>query len=421
MNIVLTANSPGEVAAWLNPVVRAIRQQAPTADITVCIPPCTFASGSESAVVKNLPEVDRVVPPHQFVQLLLWGRLPAGWSRTANGVVCFLGGDLLYAALLGRRLGYPALAYTEGQVRWPSMYKKFMVPDIKAQQKAWTTGAASTQVEVIGDLMLDAIQPRSAGKEAAKALLQVESNELVLALFPGSRPFTVRAMLPFLARMAEIVNSALSTPLRVVVSLSPFVTQEDLRVATSCVPIGYEGVSGELQSISLTGAPADMAAWQLQTAKIKMLVVQGMQYDVMQAADVAVSVPGSNTAEMAYMGIPMVVAVPLNRAEEIPLEGLPGLIGQLPLVGAAIKRNALHKLAARMRFTALPNRKAGYMLVPEVRGILQPADVAIPVVELLQNPQRRLDISRRLQELAGGPGASHRLATLVLAATECNG
>lgn len=405
MNIVLTANSPGEVAAWLKPVVRDLRQQAPTANITVCIPPCTFASGRERAVVAGLPEVDRIIGPHQFMRMLLWGRFPDDWSHTEPGVVCFLGGDMLYAALLGRRLGYPAIAYTEGRVRWPSMYKKFLVPDKQAEQKALKTGAAASQVEVVGDLMLDAVQPLSANPIAAKALLGIDVNELVLALFPGSRPLIMQFMFPFFMRVAEIVQSAVDAPLRVVVSLSPFVTENDLHEAFS---------GGNLQSISLAATANNVKTWQLQTPKLQLLVVQGLQYDVMQAADVAVTIPGSNTAEMAFMGTPMVVAIPLNRVEEIPLEGLPGLMGRLPIAGAAIKRSALHKLAARVRFTALPNRKAGYMLIPEVRGIIQPADVAIPVVELLQNPQQRINVSRSLQQLAGKPEAAKRTATLIL-------
>ncbi len=416
MDIVLTANSPGEVAVWLTPAVRSLRAKAPQATITVCIPPCTFASGTESAVVRRLPEVDRVVPPRQLLAFILLGRRPPGWRPAQTGVVCFLGGDMLYAALLAGKLRYPAVAYTEGRARWEQVYRKFLVPDERAGQRARKAGAVPEHVEVIGDLMLDAVHPCAASKEEARRLLQLPADGLVLALFPGSRAFELRAMMPFFARVAEIVVKAVDKPVQVVASLSPFAAVEALAAAAAAVPAGYEGATGTIEPLAFPGVNDSVGLWRLRTAQVTIQVLQGLQYDVMLASDLAITGPGSNTVEMAYLGLPMVVATPLNRPEDIPLEGLPGVVGKLPLVGPALKRAAVRRLAGRVRFTALPNRKAGRMLVPEVRGHLQPADIAIPVVDLLQSGERRQALGRRLQELMGEPGAADKLAEAILTA-----
>ena len=409
----LTANSPGEVAAWLTPAVRAIKVKMPDAKITVCIPPCTFASGTECAVAGALPEVDLVLTPRSVFSFLAGARPPAGWRPGPKGVVCFLGGDMLYGVLLARRLGYPALAYTEGRARWHHKYSRFLVPDEQAQRRAEQDGAGADQVSIIGDLMLDAVRPCAKDQESSRALLHESADALLLALFPGSRPFEVQSFMPFFSRVAQIVVKAIDKPINVVISLSPFVNPASLQAAATVVPVGYEGVTGAITPMPLPGTTAQV--WQFSTKCLNIKVVQGLQYDVMQACDLAVTVPGSNTAEMAYLGVPMVVALPLNRPEDIPLEGLVGLIGNLPLVGPAIKRVAVSKVASKLRFAALPNKKARRQVVPEVRGKLQPADIAIPVVDLLQRPERLQTIRRNLQELMGEAGAAERLATEVLA------
>src|SRR5690606_40426512 len=91
-------------------------------------------------------------------------------------------------------------------------------------------------------------------------------------------------------------------------------------------------------------------------------------YDVMGAADMALTVPGSNTAEMAAAGLPMVVVLPMNLVEKIPLPGAAQYAERLPLVGKRLKRNLVYKRAAAMPFVAWPNRKANEAVVPEVRS-----------------------------------------------------
>jgi lipid-A-disaccharide synthase len=130
--------------------------------------------------------------------------------------------------------------------------------------------------------------------------------------------------------------------------------------------------------------------------------------------DVAVTLPGTNTMELAALGVPMVVIVPMNEPEKIPLEGLPGLAGGVPFVGPWMKRKAIQRQAARIVFTALPNRRAGSCVVPEVRGCLTGPDIAGPVCELLGSSSERQRLSERLKSIAGGRGAASRLVGLIM-------
>ncbi len=134
----------------------------------------------------------------------------------------------------------------------------------------------------------------------------------------------------------------------------------------------------------------------------------------MAASDVAVTMPGTVTAELAFLGVPTVVAVPLNVPEEIPLPGLPGLIGGLPVVGRHLKRAAVQKALERIEFAAIPNKRQRRMITPEVRGVLSAQDVGIKVLELLQDARVRGRIAVELRQAMGRPGASDRVAAVVL-------
>ncbi|HHV93742.1 MAG TPA: hypothetical protein GXX47_04290 [Firmicutes bacterium] len=402
-DIVITANSPGEVATWLKPAVRAIAERMPKAEITVFTPPCTFASGREGAVAAALPEVKRVFNARQTLAFALLGRQLPDFRPVGRGVVLFLGGDLLYAVLLARRLKYPAYAYTNGRAQWTGSFSGFLLPDDQARVKALQAGAPPDKLFVVGDLMLDAVETHWQEDEFCEAL-GLDREQPVIGLFPGSRPWEFRHVLPLFLRSAEIISRDLQT-VQFALSVSPFVTEDDLRdVLASPSPL-LEGSGGEIIEERSAGI------WRLKTqGGLLLTAVQGWQHDLMHLAALAVTIPGSNTAEMAALGLPMVVVTPLNKPELIPLEGIPGLIGSIPLVGRYLKRKAVLTAAKRIKFAALPNMKAQEEIVPELIGFLGPEDVAVAVGSLLRSPEKLRAMSSRLQQIMGARGAAGRIA-----------
>ena len=74
----------------------------------------------------------------------------------------------------------------------------------------------------------------------------------------------------------------------------------------------------------------------------------------MRAADLAVTIPGTNTLELGIAGVPSLVLLPLNKPEVIPLEGPGHWLSLVPGVGTTLKRQAV-RLAAPRFPVALPN------------------------------------------------------------------
>jgi lipid A disaccharide synthetase len=408
--VVLTANSPGEVAAWLSPAVAGLRRVAPQCTISVFVPPCTYASGTECSVIAAIPGVDGVYGPREFVRFVLFGVRPQGFEPGRTGAVCFLGGDLLYAVLLSRRLQLPAVAYTEGRVSWSGSYRRFFLPDEKARSRAIRQGARPEQLAVIGDLMLDAVRPVHGSRHEIRERLGLSEEESVVSLFPGSRPFEMRFMVPFFLSVAQRLLRQAGVPLSFLLSVAPFADDQ------AFIEVMQESPDPQVR-ITATEVPVSgpaTAAWSLKAGELSVAAYRGLQYDLMLASDLAITIPGSNTAEMAHLGLPMVVVLPLNNAEEIPLDGLAGFLGGVPLVGRCLKRAAVLAAAKRTEYVAQPNRKAGRLLVPEIRGELDPDDVVEPALALLREPQRRQRMSRQLREVMGEAGAADRLAKAIV-------
>lgn len=436
--VVVTVNSPGEVATWLEPVARELIPRLGGARLTVMIPPCTFASGAETGVVRNLlgdSDQVRVYDPRQVAAYLLARRRPPGYRPAAQGVVLFLGGDMFYAAWLARRLGYRALAYTEGRVRWTGVFERFLLPDAAALARARARLGPATdrlveRLQVVGDLMTDAAQSRMAPEEV-RGRLGLGQGEPMLLLLPGSRPAELRFLIPLyleaLGRLARIPGpEGERTALRAVFALSPFTDGEEAaRIArehlqTGGGPLRAERPATARQAWEAVGIPGsrrlvlegEAAPGAERQARVEL--IQGASRELMAAADLALTIPGSNTAEMAAFSLPMVVLLPLQRPEEIPLEGLPGLVGGLPGIGPAIKRRAVLRVAQATPFLALPNRRAGRMVVPELRGEVGPEEIARELAAWMDDPERRARARRELEALRGEPGAARRVVGWIL-------
>lgn len=415
VDIIITVNSPGEVSGWLRPAVKAIKALAFPTTITVFIPPCTFSSGGEIGVVRSMPEVDRAYGPGKFIRYILFGGSLPGFKPGPAGVVLFLGGDLTYAVLLSRKLHYPAIAYTEGLATWPKSFERYATPYLQMGERILGQGVPEHKISVIGNLMLDAIRPRIS-EEEVREILGIGRRPLLL-MMPGSRPAHFEYMIPFLLQVAEDTQKIMPE-LAVAFSISSFITAGHLQNLSGPFAELFgqpsEYIPGQaLEKGAVAGNNPGITGY-IKTRNGTMIPAwRGCQYELMAAANVAVSLPGTNTFELTACGIPMVVLVILNYPERIPLEGVAGLIGNIPVIGREIKRRLLPKILAKMKYTAWPNRLSQRYVVPELHGIVSAEAVSAEITRLLSDAGEYQKIVQCLRSMAGDTGAADRLARLV--------
>ena len=120
-HLILQSNSPGELAAWVQPIAVMCKQHDPLSVITLCLVPCQYASGQEKAAALAISEIDYVLTPTQTLAFLVgFKSLP---FQSKQGAVLCLGGDPMYAQFLGLRTGFNSSIYTEHRKK-PGLFFK---------------------------------------------------------------------------------------------------------------------------------------------------------------------------------------------------------------------------------------------------------------------------------------------------------
>lgn len=374
--ILLLTNGPGELSTWVPPVVRRLRERLPKTRLELFLIADQFASGQERHKARELP-LDAIGERRELLRRLL------SRSHKRKGLVLMLGGAPRDAVLLARATGYPAFSYSFNGGNWHPKLCRFFVDSQRTQAEALRRGADPRRLQVVGNLVLDAI---------AEAHLAPYIGADVL-LFPGSRPFAARYLLGFMLRSAELMAQQ-KPGLRfawVRSRLLPDAVVEEALAAGGSRAFG--GVSARLGE-----------GWLVSEHGLEVRVVdEALRYSAMRQAKLALTIPGTNTLEMAFSGLPAVVLLPLHKPELIPLEGLLHWVGMLP-GGHWLKRQAILTAEPRIAHLALPNQWLGERVYPELRGVFGPESVAQVGLDLL-SPQQQEHVRSRLQTLEAWPGA----------------
>jgi len=361
LDLVLIANSPGELSALVIPVVEEISKERSLRVILV-LTPCQYLSGKELEFAERVPGISEIISADEYKKWLFLNQKPKRVKFAEKGAVLFLGGDLAHAMLVARKLKFPAYAYIQEHLAWKGFYKKFFVPDLDTYQK-FSKRAPKSKLKIVGNLMVDSVSK----------LKKWAPEENVITFMPGSRCWEIDYMTPFYKKVIEIIKNEMPDAKFQIVS-SPFVR-----------------------------------AHPIEGAKM-------VEFDQIQNSEIVVTIPGTNTAKVGARGIPMVVVFPLNHPEVIPLEGLADLIGKIPVMGKAFKKALAHIVNQKTRFFALPNQKAEREIVPEIRGMIDPLSVALKVLLLLNDKEKRKTMSIELINAMGKPGAAGKIVEEINAA-----
>lgn len=388
--VVLTTNSPGELHSWVRGTVAELKRRRPDLRVVVALVPCPYASGAEARVAARIPGVDQVLRPLQTVRLAMG--IPDRSSRLqGRGVVVFMGGEPWHALLLARALRWPAVAYAVRAGALARCFARVGTLDPGIEQALRRQGV--TRVRTVGNLVLDGVE--------IPPELPSGPHRPTLGLFPGSRGLHLRAALAVFLRTAELVRLEIPE-LECLLAVSPFVRREDvLRALERPLRLGIPTARGSLEGDRLRTEDG-----------LEVEVLWGSPYEAMARMDVGLTIPGTNTGEMACVGRPMVVG--LSASAPIPRGGLGGVLDMLPIL-PLIKRFLRRKTYRRLVYVAQPNRLAGRALVPEV-VVQRDLEVLVrPLVELLGDPGGRRRLGLELQEvMGGGRGACARMAELIL-------
>jgi len=395
--IFLTANGPGEVMGWARPFMRAIYERRPGAAITAIVLPCAYATGHEAQMIRTLFPQAHVVDPHAYGRFLIGRKVE--WLTRQTGVLQYLGGDLFHAVTIARRLGLIPMTYKFSRRSYARIFQRCFALDESNAKELRATGTPPDHVRVVGNLVADSVvgslahTPPPPGTGSGVCIL------------PGSRPYEVRFLMPFFMAVArELARRRPALPITFV--LSPFTSDEELRAGIEWRgDPQHGGVAGRFD-------PSDGALW---VDGSRFAIDRSHDYSTISQTQLVISIPGTKCMEAAVLGRPLLVAVPLNRVDEIAMNGIAAYLHRVPVIGRPLKRFIAYRVASRVATWAQPNIDAGRMVAPELSGMLAPVDVARKADEMLDDAHGLRLMGETLAGLyVKDLGASARLADEVL-------
>ena len=271
-------------------------------------------------------------------------------------------------AKFAKQLGIKVLFYVSPQVwAWrPGRVVKYgKVIDMMAVIFPFETKyyeAENVPVRYVGHPSVDKVHPQRAKSEDL-ALFDLNPQQPIVGLLPGSRMNEIKRMLPVMLQAAEKI--AAENP------LVQFILPQ------------ADSISDELLNS------------YLNLAVIKIQVIKNQPYDVMQCCDAIMTTSGTATLEIALLNIPMVIAYKLS-----PLTYLLG------------------RLLVNIAFIGLPNIIAGKKVVTElIQHEATLENLAKEINNLLNNSDYKNTMQTELQQVQqqlGKGGGSMNMAALVL-------
>ena len=384
----ILTNSPGELSGWLAPVAEAVASEAPEVRINAVTLPCPYASGMERETALRL----RGVSAAGTFSDAMKGGAPRGRS-----IILQLGGDPMFGWTLSRRLGAPWTAYT-ARPRWRGSVAHYFIPDEGAYVRFKNAGVSEDRLTLTGNLMLDSVPERSSCDICGFRTATGITESRILCLMPGSRPFEYGQMTGFFSECAKLLYERFSS-WQAVMPLAPTVDEKIL-----CKGIENAG-------FEWTGK---RFAEEIKTGNGRILLVRERRFDAIAASSLAVALPGTNNLQIASLGVPLLVIAPLNRAAEIPLDGIPGIIPAESAPARALKKRVVFHYNDREKFVSLPNRISGRSLVAERRELMTPESACRYIAEMMDDEEKRNDTAKGYAALGLERGASAKIAAKLI-------
>ena len=400
MRIALTANGPGEVAGWVRPLLRALYARAPQTEMHLFLVPDDFATGSEARMARELFPHAHVYEPREYLRVAL-GRGVEGLPPRVD-VVQYLGGDLMHAMRLHKRLGGSAATYKFSKRGYRNKFARAFAVDAKNVEDLLASGLTRESIVQVGNLAID-----GALLEAQTPLEATVTRDGILVM-PGSRGYEIDNLIPFFFTVA--LRIARERPeLPITFGISPFTP--------------FAQVSAAIEAGGLAHMWAERGRFVESNGGAFLESLDGARrFPVVRAALAAaarsrlvLTIPGTKCIELATLGVPTIAITPLNAPEKIAFNGPLTYLDRIPFVGAPLKRAVAVGVSRRFLYHTQPNIDAGEMLVRELHGALMPGRVARVALESFDDSAWLARTGLRLRELyAAHVGAADRMAASLL-------
>ena len=300
------------------------------------------------------------------------------------------------------------MVYAEWQGQWYAWVDRLAMASAEAMAQA--PPRHRHKLHLVGNLMTDTAEARS-------PIATPDDGDRYIGLLPGSKPLKLSLGVPLTLNIAESLHQQ-RPHLKFVLPVAPSLDLEQL------AQYANPEFNRSIHALNWTSAKL---IWEgdrpyLLTAKgVRVYLYQEFPaYELLKRCDVCLTTVGANTAELAALGVPMLVLLPTHRLDVMRAwDGIPGLLANLPGVGDGFTRLfswfAWQWLQRQPRGTRLAwaNIWAGEQIVPEFLGRFPPEAIAQAVLELLDHPEQLQQMRQKLYQVCGCGGAAAKLVQLL--------
>ena len=190
---------------------------------------------------------------------------------------------------------------------------------------------AGVPVTYVGHPLADEL-PLKPSKTAAREILKIEKNKLVIAMLPGSRQSEVKQHADLLIKTAKIISKENKNSQFLV----PLITRETRQLFETAL---YNNISHNQANLNNDDSPDET---------LDLDILFGHAHDAMEAADIVIVASGTATLEAALLKKPMVITyrMPaiswqiLKRMRYQPYVGLPNILAGKFLVPELLQHDA---------------------------------------------------------------------------------
>jgi len=400
MHIAVTANGPGEVAGWLRPLLRALYARRPDLGVLVFLVPDDYASGYEAEMVREAFPQARVYEPKSYVKFALGGKLDDAPPRV--DLVQYIGGDLLHAAIVHRRLKGRTATYKFSRRRYRKLFERaFAVDERNAGQLAeW--GTPPERIVRVGNLAIDG------ALFEANLPAEAQAPDDGILIMPGSRAYEVESLVPFFFSVAlQLQRERPEVP--VALALSPFTSRSSVQSAVESG--GHPRMFGKRGKL----VSEDGCDYLTTVEGDRRIPVLRNALAAAKMARLILTIPGTKTIELAILGKPTVAVTPLNAPEVVTINGPLTYLDRVPFVGLPLKRAAVTAVSHRFKYHTQPNIDAARAVIKEIHSTLTPARMARIALESYDDAAWLAEVSPQLAALyRHHAGASGRMAESLL-------
>jgi lipid-A-disaccharide synthase len=400
MEIIIIANSPGEIAGWSYPIIREIKKRDSGIKVTMMLLPCNFSSGRELEVAQSLPGIDRVFPVKMTLSTLWKGKRDVFENEAA---ILHLGGDLFFPAMFAKRFRLPVYIYEWAQKKWDKLFAGYFARDEKNRKLLLGRGIADNKIHTVGEILVDSVYYKAEDSDPIE-----KGENLTIAILPGSRFREAFSLLPLFAGTAELI-SARFPGTKFYMPVSPFIDQEKF---FGSFPLEPDEATG--------GTKLTLKDDKIYTEKGIEISITNQSHGVMNASDFIITIPGTTTGEAGALGTPCLSVLPLNRPEFIPYVGVIGLLEHIPIVGRPLKAKMMMMLSKGKPLLSQPNLRAEREVIPEIMDIVDPQIIFERILPFLENKDKRIKIREELLEIySPHRGSSQKIVEKLIESAKC--